>query len=273
MADAKSTSNEDTAVGCLGLIALGIVLSIIGFVIEHWEFFVGAAVVIGCLAVVGLVARTVYQSTVGQKQAQDAAAAQARSTREAALNEARKAGRHSMRAAWLEGQIRPGAAPRDSTGAASVTELLAVVPTADWDLAQLRKHGRAVWARRGGAPGQHLRADVEARLDRVAAMISDLTDEEFDTHRGQADDQYLYHPDREVRAAYLEGGAQAVETIMDTVTAARAQAREDTAAKAAADSLAQQRNAALKALRETRQSTETRDAHAAWERQARQLDD
>lgn len=273
MADTKGTSNEDTAVGCLGLIAVVIVLSIIGFVIQHWEFFLGASVVIGCLAVVGLVARTMYRSTVGKQQAQDAAAAQSRRTREAALSEARQAGRHSMRAAWLEGRIRPGAALRDSTGASSVAELLAVAPKADWDLAQLRKHGRAVWARRGVSPGHQLRPDVEARLDRVAAMISDLTDEEFDTHHGQADDQYLYHPDREVRAAYLEGGAQAVETIMDTVTAARVQAREDAAAKAAADSLAQQRNAALKALRETRQATETRDAHTAWEAQARQLDE
>jgi hypothetical protein len=272
VANAQSSGNQDSAVGCLGLIGLGIVLAIIGFVIEHWEFFLGAAVVIGCLAVVGLVARTVYQNTVGQKQAQDAAAAQTRRAREAALNEARKAGRHSMRAAWLEAQIRPGAAPRTGTGAASVDELLAVVPKADWDLAQLRRHGRAVWSRRGGTPGHHLRPEVEARLDRVAAMISDLTDEEFDTALGQNDDQYLYHPDRQVRAAYLEGGAQAVETVMDTVTAARAQAREDAAAKAAADSLAHQRNAALKALRETRQSTEIRDAHAAWEAQARRLD-
>lgn len=273
MTETEGTSNEDTAAGCLGLIAVVIVLSIIGFVIQHWEFFLGAAVVIGCLAVVGLVARTMYRSTVGQKQAQDAAVARARRSRDAVLNEARKAGRDSMRAAWLEGQIRPGAAARDSTGASSADELLAVVPKTDWDLAQLRKHGRAVWARRGGTPGHHLRPDVEARLDRVAAMISDLTDEEFDTGLGQTDDHYLYHPDREVRAAYLEGGAQAVETIMDTVTAARVQAREDAAAKAAADSLAQQRNAALKALRETRQSTETRDAHAAWEVRARQLDE
>ncbi|MFI7494101.1 hypothetical protein ACH9D2_05185 [Kocuria sp. M4R2S49] len=269
MASTQSTSDESTATGCLGWVAVIIGLSVLGFVIEHWEFFLGAAVVISCLAVVGLVARTMYRSTVGRKRAEDASVAQVRRARAGTLEEARQAGRHSMRAAWLEWQIRPGSA----TGASSVTELLAAVPTADWDLEQLRRHGRAVWARRGGTPGHHRRPDVEARLDRVAAMISDLTDEEFDTHRGQADDQYLYHPDREVRAAYLEGGAQAVETIMDTVTAARVQAREDAAAKAAADSLAQQRNAALRALRETRQSTETRDAHAAWEAQARQLDE
>ncbi|MEX5296061.1 hypothetical protein QYM41_12360 [Kocuria sp. CPCC 205268] len=273
MANAQSSGNQDTAVGCLGLIGLGIVLAIIGFVLEHWEFFLGAAVVIGCLVVVGLVVRAVYRSTVGRQQARDAAAAQVRRARDAELDEARTAGRQRMRAAWLEAQIRPGAAPRAGTGAGTVDELLAVVPKGDWDLAQLRRHGRAVWARRGGTPGRHLRPEVEARLDRVAAMISDLTDEEFDTALGQSDDQYLYHPDRAVRAAYLAGGAQAVETIMDTVTAARVRAREDAAARAAADSLAQQRNAALKALRETRQSTETRDAHAAWEAQARRLGD
>ena len=102
-------------------------------------------------------------------------------------------------------------------------------------------------------------------------MLSELTDEEFDTHRGQIDDRYLYHPDREVRAAYLAGGSQGVEAIMGTITAVRAQVREDAAARAAADFLARERNAALRALRETRRPARPRDAHAAWEAQAEQI--
>ena len=101
---------------------------------------------------------------------------------------------------------------------------------------------------RRGARRHDLLDQLDARLDRVVAMISDLTDAEFDTALGQVNDQYLYHPDRQVRTAYLEGGALGVDLIMDAVTAARAQAREDAATRAAAEALAQQRTAALRAL-------------------------
>ncbi|MGQ1798839.1 hypothetical protein ACT4S5_17130 [Kocuria oceani] len=269
MASNDNSSGGATGVGCLALIVLGILGWIYSFVVEHWEFFVGAAVVLGSLTVLALVGRTVLDSTVGRKRAAAAAAEKTRRGRDAVLEGARRAGRDDMRTAWLEWQIRPGTTAEQSGGAASVAERLAVIPKAGWNLTQLRMHGRAVWARRGGTAGRSSGADVEARLDRVAAMISDLTDEEFDTRRGQTNEQYLYHPDCEVRAAYLEGGAQGVETIMDTITAARAQAREDAATRASAESLAQQRNAALRALRETRQATGNRDAHAAWDEEAR----
>ncbi|GEO96217.1 hypothetical protein [Kocuria turfanensis] len=269
MASSDSNTGGATGVGCLALIVLGILGWIYSFVVEHWEFFVGAAVVLGSLTVVVLVTRTLFRSTVGRKRAAAAAAEKTRRGRNAVLEESRRAGRNDMRTAWLEWQIRPGTTAPQSADAASVVERLAVIPKPGWNLTQLRMHGRAVWARRGGTAGRSSRADVEARLDRVAAMISDLTDEEFDTRRGQTNEQYLYHPDREVRAAYLEGGAQGVETIMGTITAARAQAREDAATRASAESLAQQRNAALRALRETRQATENRDAHAAWDEEAR----
>ena len=101
----------------------------------------------------------------------------------------------------------------------------------------------------------------QSRLDLVATMISDYTDEEFGSRRGQTSDRHLYHQDREVRAAHLEGGAKGIEAIMDVTTSARVQAREHAATKAAADAAAVQRNAGLKALRETRQPTAARHAH------------
>jgi len=270
MANAK---NDGAGVGCLALIALGIIGSVLSFVMEHWEFFVGAGLVIGALVVAALIVRTVLGSTVGKKRVAEAAAEQARRAREALLEGARLAGRSDMRTAWLQWQLGSAPEQKPVRSPAAIGERLAVVPKAGWNVTQLRMHGRAVWALRDPSDASSLQREVEARLDRVAAMISDRTDQEFDTKLGQADDQYLYHPDREIRAAYLEGGAEGVEAIMDTITAARAQVREDAAAKAAADALAQQRNAALKALRETQQATESRDAHAAWEAEAQQIDE
>ena len=256
------SSDGDAAYGCLALIALGIVVSIISFVLEHWKFFLGAALAIIGLILAVVALKALIDHTVGDELA-----------REAEADRARKAGEADMRTAWLEWQLGTAPAQRENTDSSSVAERLAVIPKAAWNVAQLRTHGRAVWALRGVSEGTRSHRDVESRLDRVAAMISDLTDEEFDSARGQKNDQYLYHQDREVRAAYLEGGAKGVEAILETISAARAQAREEAAARAAAESLAQQRNAALRAMRETQQSTETRDAHAAWDAQAREVAD
>ena len=185
--------------------------------------------------------------------------------------QARRTGAEDMRTAWLGWQlgILP---PQQRTGdAAFVAARLAEVPRADWDVTRLRRHGQALWSLRDAAARTPLGPEVDARLDRVAAMIYDLTDEEFDVRRGQADDRYLYHRDRAVRAAYLEGGAQGVEAVMGTISDARAQARQDVAAEAAADVLARERNAALRAMRETRRTAGAGDAHAAWEAQAEQI--
>ncbi|MEX5302627.1 hypothetical protein [Kocuria sabuli] len=187
--------------------------------------------------------------------------------------DARVAGASNMRTAWISWHLRSLPEQEDARDPRFLTGTLAVVPQADWDVARLRQHGRALWSLRTGARRHDLLDELDARLDRTVAMISDLTDDEFDTSLGQVNDQYLYHPDRGIRTAYLEGGALGVEAIMDAVTAARAQAREDAATKAAADSLAQQRNAALRALRETHKPTEGRDAHAAWEEQAREIEE
>ena len=185
--------------------------------------------------------------------------------------QARLTAAEDMRTAWIRWQLGV-LPPQQRHGDASfIAVRLAEVPHADWDATRLRRHGQALWSVRDAAARTPLHGEVEARLDRVAAMLSELTDEEFDTHRGQIDDRYLYHPDREVRAAYLAGGSQGVEAIMGTITAVRAQVREDAAARAAADFLARERNAALRALRETRRPTRPRDAHAAWEAQAEQI--
>lgn len=193
------------------------------------------------------------------------------------VDRARRAGEDDMRAAWIQWHLRPLPAPpptrTEERNSSLLPRTLAVVPTADWDVDRLRQHGRSVWALRAGARRHDQLPEVDARLDRVAAMISDLTDDEFDTGLGQTSDRYLFHRERGVRLAYLEGGGRGVEVIMDTVTATRAQIRQDAATRAAAESLVQQRNAALRALRETHRPTETRDAHAAWEAKAEEIDE
>ncbi|MFI7583412.1 hypothetical protein ACH9DO_06410 [Kocuria sp. M1N1S27] len=189
------------------------------------------------------------------------------------LEEAREAGASNMRTAWISWHLRSLPEQEDSTDPRFLTGTLAVVPQADWDVARLRRHGRALWSLRTSARRHGMLEQVDERLDRVVAAISDLSEEEFDAALGQVNDQYLYHPDRQIRTVYLEGGAMGVEAIMDAVTAARARAREDAATRAAAESLARQRNAALRALRETHRPTEGRDAHAAWDEQAKKIED
>lgn len=197
----------------------------------------------------------------------------ARRSGQTSVEEARAAGASNMRTAWISWHLRSLPPPEDSRDPRLLTGTLSVVPQADWDVDRLRTHGRSLWSLRSSARRHDLLDQLDARLDRVVAMISDSTDAEFDTGLGQVNDQYLYHPDRQVRTAYLEGGALGVDLIMDAVTAARAQAREDAATKAAAEALARQRTAALRALRETYHPTEGRDAHKAWDEQAKKLEE
>jgi hypothetical protein len=210
--------------------------------------------------------------TAGEITAREEDPSRARADQEV-VAEARRAGEEDMRTAWLRWQLRPVPDQAEQRDVSLIPRTLAVVPKADWDVDRLRQHGRSVWALRAGARRHDQLPEVDARLDRVAAMISDLTDDEFDTGLGQTSDRYLFHREREVRLAYLEGGGRGVEVIMDTVTATRAQIRQDAATRAAAESLVQQRNAALRALRETHRPTETRDAHAAWEAKAEEIDE
>ena len=187
------------------------------------------------------------------------------------LAQARKAGEEDMRTAWLQWQLRldPTATRAKALSPSALgSSALDVLPRPDWTVDRLRRHGREVWEARHLAVTPRRRQEVDARLDWVAAMVYELSDAPFDATRGQTTEQYLYHQDREVREAYLKGGSAAAEKIMDTITAARDRARQDAATDLSAEFLAQQRNTAFQAMRETYRPTRTRDAHAAWEAEA-----
>lgn len=197
-------------------------------------------------------------------------------TEDKVLTQARKAGEEDMRTAWLQWQLRLDPAPArartispSSLGSSALgSSALNVLPRPDWTVDRLRTHGQEVWETRHLAVTPRRRQEVDARLDWVAAMVYELSDAPFDATRGQTTEQYLYHQDREVREAYLKGGSAAAEKIMDTITAARDRARQDAATDLSAEFLAQQRNTAFQAMRETYRPTRTRDAHAVWEAEA-----
>jgi hypothetical protein len=275
----KSSENNDVS-GIVLLVAGAVVLSVVSFVLTHLGTILLVLLAMAVLCLLGVLLRGLARSlreraTAGLRSAlRTAPRSTARTTARTAertAEQARRTAAEDMRTAWIRwhlGVLPPQQRHGDAT---FIAVRLAEVPRAEWDATRLRRHGQALWCVRDAAARTPLHAEVEARLDRVVAMLSELTEEEFDTHRGQTDDRYLYHPDREVRAAYLAGGSQGVEAIMGTITAVRAQVREDAAARAAADSLARERNAALRALRETRRPARPRDAHAAWEAQAEQI--
>jgi hypothetical protein len=258
----NSTEGSDGS-GFALLVTGATVVSVVSSVLADLRLLaVTGLVLAGLLLVVlllGAAARTRHLGAAGRR------------VRHGPVEAARRAGAEDMRAAWMHRQLGLLPPQQRAADTAFVAARLAEAPRADWDAARLRLHGRALWSVRDAAGRTPLHQEVEARLDRVAAMISDLTDDEFDTHSGQRDDRYLFHAEPGVRAAYLAGGSEAVEAIMDAISAARAQARADAAAQAAADSLAQERNAALRALREIHRPTGSRDAHAAWEEQARRI--
>lgn len=184
---------------------------------------------------------------------------------------ARRAGAEDMRTAWLQWHLRPTSSQKTIGELSSLSRTMGVVPMADWSLDQFRAHGADVWAIRPLAVAPAWRQKVDARLDWMAAMVSDLADSPFDAARGQTSEQFLFHEDREVREAYLQGGTEAAERIMETITAARDRVRQDAATKGSAAFLAQQRNAAFDQLRNTYRPTRTRDAHAAWDAAAEDL--
>jgi hypothetical protein len=267
----NSTENNEVS-GIVLLIAGAVVLSVVSFVLTHLGTILLVLLAVAVLCLLGVLLRALARSlteraTAGRRSAPRTTAR----TVERTAEQARRTAAEDMRTAWLRWQLGVLPPQQRHGDATFIAARLAEIPRAEWDATRLRRHGQALWSVREAAVRTPLHGEVEARLDRVAAMLSELTDEEFDTHRGQTDDRYLYHPDREVRSAYLAGGSQGVEAIMGTITAVRAQVREDAAARAAADSLARERNAALRALRETRRPARPRDAHAAWEAQAEQI--
>ncbi|WP_309125630.1 hypothetical protein [Kocuria sp.] len=185
---------------------------------------------------------------------------------------ARRAGEEDMRMAWLQWHLRPGTTThKKMRDIPSVSKTLAVMPRADWTIDQFRQHGREVWAVRQLVVAPSTRQKIDDRLDWLAAMISDLTDDPFNATAGRASDRYLYHQDPEVREAYLIGRSTATEKIMGTITAARDRARQDVATEGTAEFLAQQSNAAFQKLRETYRPTKARDAHAAWDAEAENI--
>ncbi len=188
-----------------------------------------------------------------------------------AVAAARRAGAEDMRAAWLQWHLRPRNTQKAISELSSLSRTLGVVPRADWSVDQFRAHGADVWAVRPLAVAPAWRQKVDARLDWMAAMVSDLADSPFDAARGQTSEQFLFHEDRDVRDAYLQGGTEAAERIMETITAARDRVRQDAATKGSAAFLAQQRNAAFDQLRNTYRPTKTRDAHAVWDAAAEDL--
>ncbi len=260
-------STEGSAGSGVALLVTGI--TVVSSALTQLRVLAVVGLVLAALLLIRLLVVRLLLVTGGHAVRRGAAGRAARARRPA--DEARRAGAEDMRAAWMHWQLGILPPQQRSADAAFVAARLAEVPRADWDVARLRLHGRSLWSVRDAAGRTPLHQEVEVRLDRVAALLSDLTDEEFDTHLGQADDRWLCHADPDVRAAYLAGGCAAVESIMDSISAARARTRADSAARAAADTLARERNAALRALRETHRPTRTRDAHAAWEEQARRI--
>jgi hypothetical protein len=271
----KNTGSSSGATVWVVLIAVVVAFGLFRFLILGGVALLGLAL-LGLLVWLSAGVITSHNRTVRETASPDDDAGQPLAAPQAgqtSVEEARAAGAANMRTAWISWHLRSLPPPEDSRDPRLLTGTLSVVPQADWDVDRLRTHGRALWSLRRSARRHDLLDQLDARLDRVVAMISDSTDTEFDTGLGQVNDQYLYHPDHQVRTAYLEGGALGVDLIMDAVTAARTQAREDAATKAAAEALAQQRTAALRALRETHHPTAGRDAHTAWDEQAKKLEE
>ncbi|WP_298585267.1 hypothetical protein [uncultured Kocuria sp.] len=270
----KNTGSSSGATVWVVLIAVVVAVVLFRFLILGGVALLGLAL-LGLLVWLSAAVITSRTRAIGESAPtdDDEQPPAARWAGQPSAEEARAAGASNMRTAWISWHLRSLPPPEDSRDPRLLTGTLSVVPQADWDVDRLRQHGRALWSLRSHARRHELLDQLDARLDRVVAMLSDATDDEFDTSLGQVNDQYLYHPDRQVRTAYLEGGALGVDLIMDAVTAARAQAREDAATRAAAEALAQQRTAALRALRETHHPTEGRDAHAAWDEEARKLEE
>ena len=191
--------------------------------------------------------------------------AQSRRPEHKAVAAARRAGVEDMRTAWLQWHLRPKNTQKAISELSSLHKTLSVVPRAEWSVDQFRAHGADVWAVRPLAVAPGWRQKVDARLDWMAAMVSDLADSPFDAARGQTSEQYLFHEDREVREAYLAAA------VVAAAAAPLNRVRQDAATKGSAASLAQQRNAAFDQLRNTYRPTKTRDAHAAWDAAAEDL--
>lgn len=272
------TTNLIVAVGVWLLVAVIISSSLIGL----WSlrptmgglatalFFIVSGI---SLYVIVAITRGTLVSLRRLRRRDRASGARPRSRRQAKrlVQNARQEGEEDMRAAWIQWHLGSLPAQKEERNPALIDERLRVVPKRTWNVTQLQIHGQAVWSLRDNARRNLRLAEVDARLDQVAARLFDLTDKKFDTRLGHRNGLYVNHPERSVRSAYYEGGSKGVEVIMETVTAVRAEFFEEATTSAASKTMIQQRNAALQALREIRQPPEGRDAHAAWEAEAKKI--
>lgn len=230
---------------------------------------------------------------------------------EAAQVRAREAGRNAMIAAWWlwafhyrppqavihtkDSTVSPDVTPNRHRTPSSIpevmvasylTRVLNTVPGPGWVEERIAGHARQLWScmdvAKEAAPSAVPR--IGERLDRCAAMISDLRTDTFDTAQGNTRPDLLTSTDPGVAAAYVDGGAEGVEHIMEAIITTRITLQEEARAAAAQEALTAQRaaemariatarNAHLKALRETSQRTANLDAHTDFERQFKQLED
>lgn len=197
-------------------------------------------------------------------------------------------GREDMLAAWITWAFHGRAAiSNDDATVAEIRSALAVAPHRTWDTARLQAYGRNLWELRNAAKRAGMSDALWRKLFITAAWVDDRRDDRFDTMAGITDQRYLLHDNparaKEFREAYLAGGLKGVDEITRALQTGRDVLREQIQADAARNVLveesnarlraeANKRNAQLHALRETHQPTAAADDHAAWEAQAKELE-
>lgn len=197
-------------------------------------------------------------------------------------------GREDMIAGWITWALHARAGiTNDAATAEQIRSALDVVPHRNWDTNRLQAYGRNLWELRNAAKRAGMGDALWRNLFIAAAWADDRRDDRFDTMAGITDQRFLLHEDpakrEKLREAYIAGGLKGVdeitralqlgrERIDDEIRADATRAAAVKASNAQLRSVAEERNARLAALRETYQPTAARDAHAAWEKQAKELD-
>lgn len=189
-----------------------------------------------------------------------------------ALGTAEARGMTDMFHAWIVWAFEAPTASDDNTDPLVVRARLDSPADPRWDTRELVAHGRMLWAMRSSAHRQGEGERLDAQAAQIAAWLTDRRPEDFSAENGYTSPKWKYHEDPNVRAAYLKGGGLGVDMILDAITAERQRERARRAADEAAASLAAERTAAIRAMRETHQATDSRDAKAEWERQAKELE-
>ena len=141
-------------------------------------------------------------------------------------------------------------------------------PRYSWGLADLRRYMGDLrrFQAEGGLYAFTRANQISSRLTEAAAIITDLRDDTYDPSRASTTGTWAFHKTASVRAAYLSGRGTGTEAIMEAITKARTDAREIDAAGKSIAAANERHAAALRALRETNRITESRDAHADFDR-------